>query len=88
MTRETVTRAQIAVLIYMMMQGVMFGAGVILVLTWPALNSDAAFWIPAVVATSFILAAPIAWCIAPRLRARFWRQRGGETAFMRLMSTR
>jgi hypothetical protein len=44
-------------------------------LTVPALNADAGFWIAVVVATSIILAAPIAWLIAPRLRARYWRQR-------------
>lgn len=64
MTRETATRAQIALLIYLMTQGVLFGAGVILVMTWPALSVDAGIWISAVVAASFILAAPIAWWIA------------------------
>ena len=67
--------AQIALLIYVMTNGVLFGAGVILVLTWPTLSVDAGFWISAVVATSFILAAPIAWWIAPRMRARYWRRR-------------
>jgi hypothetical protein len=75
MTRETATRGQIALLIYMMTNGVLFGAGVILVLTWPALSANAGFWISAVVAASFILAAPIAWWIAPRMRARYWRRR-------------
>jgi hypothetical protein len=75
MTRETATRAQIALLIYLMTSGVLFGAGVILVLTWPTLSVDAGFWISAVVATSFIVAAPIAWWIAPRMRARYWRRR-------------
>jgi hypothetical protein len=75
MTRETETRVQIALLIYLMTNGVLFGAGVILVLTWPALSVDAGFWISAVVGLSFILAAPIAWWIAPRMRARYWRRR-------------
>ena len=75
MTRETATRAQIALLIYMMISGVLFGAGVILVLTWPALSANAGFWISAVVGASFILAAPVAWWIAPRMRARYWRRR-------------
>jgi hypothetical protein len=75
MTRETATRAQLASLVYLMTNGVLFGAGVILVLTWPALRVDTGFWISAVVATSFILAAPIAWWIAPRMRARYWRRR-------------
>ena len=75
MTRETATRAQIALLIYSMTNGVIFGAGVILVLTWPALSADAGFWISAIVAASIILAAPIAWRIAPRLRARYWQRK-------------
>jgi hypothetical protein len=75
MTRETATRVQIALLIYGMTNGLIFAAGVILVLTWPALNVDAGFWISAVIAASFILAAPIAWWFAPRMRARYWRRR-------------
>jgi hypothetical protein len=74
MTRETTTRAQIAVLIYAMTNGVLFGAGVILVLTWPVLSADAGFWISVVVGASVILAVPIAWWIAPRLRARYGRR--------------
>jgi hypothetical protein len=70
MTRETATRAQIAALIYMMTNSVLFGAGVILVLTWPALNANAGLWISVVVAASLVLGAPIAWWIAPRMRAR------------------
>jgi hypothetical protein len=75
MTQESATRAQIALLIYLMTNGVLFGAGVILVLTWPALSGDPGFWIAVVVAASFILAAPIAWWVAPRMRARYWRRR-------------
>jgi hypothetical protein len=75
MTRETATRAQIALLIYLMTNSVLFGAGVILVLTWPPLNADAGFWISVVVAASVILAAPIAWWIAPRMRASYWQRR-------------
>jgi len=73
MTRETATRAQIAALIYSMTNGVLFGAGVILVLTLPALSANSGFWISVVVGASFILTLPIAWWMAPRLRARYWR---------------
>jgi hypothetical protein len=75
MTRETKTRAQIALLVYMMTEGVLFGAGVVLVLTWPVLSADTGFWIVTVIVASLILAAPIAWWIAPRMRARYWRRR-------------
>ena len=82
MTRETRTRAGIAVLIYSMASGVLFGAGLILVLTLPVLNANAGFWISVIVGASFILAAPIAWWMAPRLRARYWRQRVTAAAMM------
>lgn len=71
MTRETKTRVQISALIYSMVNGVLFGVGVILVLTLPVLNTHAGFWISAVVAASIIVAAPVAWWIAPRLRSRY-----------------
>ena len=82
MTQETRTRAGIAVLIYSMANGVLFGAGLILVLTLPVLNANAGFWISVVVGASFILAAPIAWWMAPRLRARYWRRRVTAAAMM------
>jgi hypothetical protein len=75
MTRETWTRTQIAVLVYSMTNGVLFGAGLIVVLMVPALNANAGFWIAVVIAASLILAAPFAWLLAPRLRARYWRHR-------------
>jgi membrane protein YdbS with pleckstrin-like domain len=74
MTRENGTRALIAVLIYSMTSGVLFGAGLILVLTLPVLSADTGLWISVVVGASFVLAAPVAWWIAPRLRARYWRE--------------
>jgi uncharacterized membrane protein YiaA len=75
MSEETMMRFRIAALIYPMAGAIIFGVGIVLALTVPALNADAGFWIAVVVATSIILAAPIAWLIAPRLRARYWRQR-------------
>jgi hypothetical protein len=78
MQRETKTRAAIAALIYTMTNAVIFGAGLITVLTLPALRADAAIWIPVVVVASLILAAPTAWLMAPRLRARYWRERAAE----------
>lgn len=75
MTTETSTRTQIAVLVYSMTNAVLFGAGLIVVLMVPALNANAGFWIAGVVAASLIVAAPFAWLIAPRLRARYWRRR-------------
>lgn len=71
-------RTQLAILIYSMTNAVLFGAGLITVLTVPALSENAAWWIPAVVVASLVLAAPIAWFIAPRLRARYWRARAAR----------
>jgi hypothetical protein len=71
MKRETKTRLVTAALIYSMTNAVIFGAGIITVLNVPALRSDAFTWIPVVVASSLVLAAPVAWLIAPRLRARY-----------------
>jgi hypothetical protein len=75
MQQETKTRMRIAVLIYSITNAVLFGVGIITVLTVPALSTNAAIWIPVLVVACFILAAPIAWEIAPRLRARYWRKR-------------
>jgi hypothetical protein len=74
MTRETWTHTQIAVLVYSMTNAVLFGAGLIFVLMVPALNANAGLWIAVVIAASLILAAPFAWAIAPRLRARYGRR--------------
>ena len=75
MQRETKTRVGIAALIYTMTNAVLFGAGIITVLLLPPLRSEPMIWIPVVVVVSIILAAPVAWLIAPRLRARYWRER-------------
>lgn len=75
MQTETKIRTQLAALIFTMTNAVLFGAGLITVLTVPALSAHAFFWIPAVVAASFLFAAPLAWFLAPRLRARYWRHR-------------
>lgn len=75
MTQDTAVRTQISMLIFAMTNGVLFGAGLITVLMVPALNANAGFWIAVVIAASLVIAAPFAWLIAPRLRARYWRRR-------------
>ena len=52
MSEETMTRLRIAALIYPMAGAIIFGVGIVLALTVPALNADAGFWIVVVVATS------------------------------------
>ena len=67
-------RLQIAAMVFMMVQAVTFGAGVVAVLATP-LAVNAATLIPAVVVASSIVSAPVAWLIAPRLRLRTRRPR-------------
>ncbi|MFM9857941.1 hypothetical protein RUR49_05570 [Pseudoxanthobacter sp. M-2] len=69
------TRLQIAALLALMISSVLFGIGAITVLSVPSLNADAAFYLPVVIILSFVLTPPIAWMMAPRMRARFWRER-------------
>ena len=54
---------------------VLFGIGIILVLNVPSLAAHAWIGIPVVVLLSLVLAIPVAWQIAPRLRARWGRRR-------------
>lgn len=68
----------IAVLIYSMTNAVIFGAGIIAVLNVAALRANARVWIPVIIVASLILAAPLAWLIAPRLQARYDRSRFGQ----------
>ena len=78
MQAQTKTRVAIAALVYPMTNAVIFGTGLIVVLTLPALRGEEAISIPTVVVVSLILAAPAAWVIAPRLHARHWRLRAAE----------
>ena len=68
------TRLWIAGFVYPMVNAVLFGAAVTAMLSIPALDAMAWALFPVVVGASFVLAAPIAWVIAPRLRARYWRR--------------
>ena len=68
-------RVQIAAMVYLMVQAVMFGIGVTLVLGTP-LADMAMTLMPWVVAMTAVLSIPISWMIAPRLRARYWREKG------------
>jgi hypothetical protein len=78
MQTETKTRAAIAALIYPMTNALIFGTGLIVVLTLPTLRGEEVISIPTVVVVSLILAAPAAWVIAPRLRVRHRRLQAVE----------
>ena len=68
------TRVAIAALIYPIVNAVLFGAGVICVLSVPTLSEHALTLVPASIVAGLVLAVPVSWVIAPRLRARYWRQ--------------
>ena len=68
-------RLQIAALVFMMVNAIAFGVGIVPVLMVPELSNNSFEFIPAVVIASLLISAPLAWFIAPRLRARYWRTR-------------
>lgn len=78
MSQDTKTRLGIASLVGLMVNAVLFGAGLIAILTIPALSAQTFVALPVVIVLSFVLAAPISWAIAPRLRARYWRGRPAD----------
>jgi hypothetical protein len=73
MNSDNRARLRVAALIYCMVNAVVFGIGVILVVSLPALMSHAFFWMPAIVVSSFAISAPLSWFIAPWMMMRFMR---------------
>jgi hypothetical protein len=73
MNSDSWARLRVAALIYCIVNAVVFGVGVVVVMSFVAL--DAFFWMPAVVVSSFIISAPLAWFIAPWMMMRFMRGR-------------
>jgi fatty acid desaturase len=71
MNTDKQARMRVAALIYLIVNAVVFGVGLISVLMTPALAQHAFFWIPAIIVTSFVLSAPLAWFIAPSMMMRF-----------------
>jgi multidrug efflux pump subunit AcrB len=74
-------RFQIAALVFAMAQGVLFGIGTVLVLATP-LAKEAMTLMPWVVGISIVISAPLSWAIAPRLRARYWRDHKDDQSFL------
>jgi hypothetical protein len=68
-------RLQISAMVFMMAQAVLFGAGILVILLTP-LRDQALFYIPLMLATTIIASGIISWEIAPRFRAKYWRDRG------------
>lgn len=75
MTSDNRARLRVAALIFMMVNAVVFGVGLVAVLTTPAMAEQAFFWIPAVVVSSFVFSAPLACFIAPMMMLRFTQAR-------------
>jgi hypothetical protein len=67
-------RLQISLLIFMIVQAVLFGLGTVLVLATP-MSADAMRLMPWVIGVSFLVSAPVSWLLAPHLRARFSQAR-------------
>jgi hypothetical protein len=68
-------RTQISVMVFMMVQAILFGVGILTILLTP-LSGHAMIAMPVMIAVSLAAAAVLSWQIAPRLRARYWRGRG------------
>jgi len=67
-TSDISTRSRLGFLIYGMTNAVLFGIGIVTVLSVEALSQFAGILLPLVVVVSLIAAWPIAWLIVPRLR--------------------
>jgi len=73
-------RTAISAVLYPVVQSVLFGSGALVVLTVPALREYAVGLLPHVAIFSLVMAAPIAWTLAPRLRMRHWHQQRVKAA--------
>lgn len=60
-------RLQLSALLYMLIQAVLFGFGIVVILATP-LSAQANTLIPIMVGGTAIVSAPIAWFSAPLLR--------------------
>ena len=74
-------RFQIAAMVYLMVQAVLFGAGILIILLTP-LNDRAPVAMPIMIALSVVAAVALSWIIAPRLQMRYWRRRGTDHDFI------
>jgi hypothetical protein len=74
-TSELSTRSRIGLVIYGMTNAVLFGIGLILLLSIESFSRHLWIGIPIVVVASALLAWPISVLIAPRLRKPLWRRR-------------
>ncbi|PWL18622.1 hypothetical protein DKP76_05920 [Falsochrobactrum shanghaiense] len=68
-------RFQIAAVLCIVVNSVIFGIGAITVLSIPALAEHAKYGLPAVILISFLVTPLASWFLAPRMRNRYWQRR-------------
>ena len=71
MSNDQKARVRVSCLIFSMVNAVLFGTGLITILSVPSLSEQAFVCIPVVVICSFVLAPPIAWLLAPSMMQRY-----------------
>ncbi|WP_291861181.1 hypothetical protein [Bradyrhizobium sp.] len=71
MTENTRARVRVAALIFSMVNAVVFGIGIVAILSIPTLAAQASFWIPAVIVASLLLSPLLSWLVAPMMMLRF-----------------
>ena len=74
-TNELPTRSRIRLVIYGITDAVLFGIGLIVLLSIESFSRHLWIGIPIVVVASALLAWPISVLIVPRLRKPLWRRR-------------
>ena len=66
MSKDTKIRLALAVMVFMMVQAVLFGFGMMTVLYNPnKIGESDFFWIPVIIVASSIISAGVSWWIAP-----------------------
>lgn len=68
-------RLQLAIMVGLMINAILFGIGIVTVLSIPVLADNAKYSIPVLVVACFTITPFIAWLMAPRLRLRYWQDR-------------
>ncbi|HEV7320713.1 MAG TPA: hypothetical protein VGO04_19115 [Ensifer sp.] len=68
-------RLQLAIMVGLMVNAILFGIGIVTVLSIPILADNAKYAIPVVVVACFTITPFVAWLMAPRLRLQYWRER-------------
>ncbi|MBC7951916.1 MAG: hypothetical protein H7Z12_08905 [Rhodospirillaceae bacterium] len=67
-------RLGISILVFLLIAPIVFGTGLVSVLMLTDQSSVRAYAIAAVVTATVLIAAPLSWLVAPRLRSHFLRQ--------------